>query len=324
MAMPDLHWLERYAAHCGFHTQGADTLLKDLRSAFGAAAWRIVCRSPKTCFAPILRHRELSIHSLITYCKRLAERSFVQAPKPLLLEYFVRQRRLYFDRPCRIPQGEDFDLMRVANRHELLRLRDIATVANWAHQTRTCLQPAHRWSNLVMRARKHNERERVHLQSAKSQPWHFFCASMAWRGYQVEPLLDMAALWQEGQRHGNCLYKLRYDCTATKPSRFFRVSQNGRSIATLELAWRPPEQDFVGMDRVWGRWELQDLRLSYNRLPEPLLIESMRAFASMYNAWAKRLPRMPGGYVKGTYERIARVSRISVWSRFMAEEQTSV
>ena len=123
IAMTNLRWLERYAAHCGFHTQGADSLLNALRAAFGAAAWRIVCRSPKACFVPILRHRELSIHSLITYCKRLAERSFVQAPKPLLLEYFVRQRRLYFDRPCRIPQGEDFDLMRVANRHEPLRLR---------------------------------------------------------------------------------------------------------------------------------------------------------------------------------------------------------
>lgn len=317
----DLRWLARYAEHCGFYTSQSISMLHALRTAFGPAAWRIVCRSPKDCFLPILRNRELTIHSLIAYCKRLVERSFVQAPKPILLAYYVRQRRLYFDRPCRIPQETDYDLIRVANRAPYLRLSDIALVANWAHQSNTAILPNHRWSSLVMRARKHNEQERIYLSSSRKEPWHFFCHATPWRGYHIEPIADVLQLWREGLRHGNCLYNLRYICSASKPSRFFAVSKAGQPVATLELAWRPPEEDFIGMDRVWGRWELQDLRLSYNRLPEDPMVSAMQAFAAMYNTWAMRPRRMPPGYIEDTLKRIARARRLSVWGQFMAEEQ---
>ena len=320
VAMNDLRWLVRYAQHCEFHTGEAESMLQALRLAFGVAAWRVLCRSPKACFLPILRNQELSIHSLITYCKRLAERSFVHAPKPILLSYFVWQRRLYFDWPCRIPQDNDYDLIRVADRHETLEMRDIACVANWAHQSRNCILPEHKWSTLVIRARKYNEREQVHLSTVRHQPWHFFCTSTDWRGYQIDPITDPSGLWQEGQRHGNCLYRLRYDCTALKPSRFFRISKAGKSIATLELAWRPPEEDFIGMDRVWGRWEMQDLRLSYNRLPDDKLTQTMQAFAWMYNFLAKQPSRLPPGYVQETEQRIARAKHMSVWNVFSPEE----
>lgn len=319
--MTDLRWLERYANHSGFHTGDTNSMLLALRQAFGAAAWRIVCRSPKEAFIPILRNQELSIHSLIAYCKSLVERSFVQAPKLILLAYYVSQRRLYFNRPCRIPQGKDYDLIRVANRHELLRLRDIACVANWVHQSRSCILPRHKWSTLVMRARKYNERERVHLLSARHHPWHFFCHSITWRGYEVQPLTDASGLWEEGQRHGTCLYQLRYDCTSFKPSRFLRITKDGSSIATLELAWRPPEPGFKGMDLVWGRWEMQDLRLSFNRLPDDRLVHAMQAFAEQYNCWAKRIRRMPSGYIQETVERIDRAKRMSVWDVFSPEQE---
>ena len=97
-SLSDLRWLERYARYCGFRAVQAP-LLQALRKAFGTAAWRIICRSPKSCFLPILRIRDLTLHSLIAYCRRLAERSFVQAPNPLLLAYFVGQRRLYLGSP---------------------------------------------------------------------------------------------------------------------------------------------------------------------------------------------------------------------------------
>lgn len=320
--LADLSWLVRYARHCGFHAPATDDLAQALRETFGAAAWRIVCRSPKEAFMPILRNPELSIHALIMYCKRLAERSFVRAPKPILLAYYVRQRRLYFDSPCRIPQDDDYDLIRVANRHEQLRLRDIACVANWAHESCNCILSVHKWSSLVVRARRYNEKKGAELASVRYEPWHFFCRNTAWRGFQVEPITDPAGLWHEGQRHGNCLFKLRYDCTALKPSRFFRVSKEGRSIAILELAWRPPETGFRGMDLVWGRWEMQDLRLSFNQLPDPQLIQSMKAFGQMYNFLAKRLSRMPPGYVQETRERVVRAKRMSVWGLFISEEPT--
>lgn len=320
--LADLRWLVRYARHCGFHAKATDDLTQALRESFGAAAWRILCRSPKQAFMPILRNPELSIHSLITYCKRLAERSFVRAPKPILLAYYVRQRRLYFDRPCRIPQGDDYELIRVANRQEQLTLRDIARVANWVHESRNCILPVHKWSTLIVRARKYNKQKKVELASVRQEPWHFFCRNTPWRGFQVEPITDQNGLWHEGQRHGNCLFKLRYDCTALKPSRFFRVSKAGRSIATLELAWRPPESDFRGMDLVWGRWEMQDLRLSYNRLPDTQLVHAMQAFAQQYNCWSKRLTRMPPGYVQETRERVVRAKRMAVWGLFISEEQS--
>ena len=318
----DLRWLARYAEHCGFYTGQTTSMMHALRTAFGPAAWRIVCRSPKACFIPILRNRELTIHSLIAYCRRLAERSFVQAPKPILLAYYVRQRRLYFDRPVRIPQEEDYDLIRLANRESHLRLSDIALVSNWAHQSNTAILPNHRWSTLVARAHKHNAQQRVYLYSARREPWHFFCRATPWRGYQVEPIADALELWQEGQRHGNCLYNLRHICMAVEPSRFFRVSKGSKPVATLELAWRVPVEDFTGMDRLWGRWELQDLRLSYNRLPHEHLVIAMQAFAAMYNIWAKRLRRMPEDYVEDTLKRIARAKRLSVWGMFMTDEQT--
>ena len=320
--MNELRWLTRYANHCGFHVAGHAPMLQALRTAFGAAAWRIVCRSPKASFMPILRNRELSIHSLITYCKRLAERSFVQAPQPILLAYFVRQRRLYFDRPCRIPQENDYDLIRVANRCVALNLRDIACVSNWTCESRTAILPTHKWSNLVFRARKYNEQEQVHLASLRHEVWHFFCYTTAWRGYQVEPITDNLDLWSEGQRHGNCLYRLRYECTAAAPSRFFRIKSDQKSIATLELAWRPPEQEFFGMDRVWGRWEMRDMRRSFNQLPDEKLIQAMQAFAWMYNCWAKRIGRMPPGYIQETAVRIRRPQRLTVWCVFPAEEST--
>lgn len=314
--LADLRWLVRYARHCGFHAKATDDLTHVLRESFGAAAWRLLCRSPKQAFLPILRNPELSIHSLITYCKRLAERSFVRAPKPILLAYYVRQRRLYFDRPCRIPQGDDYDLIRVANRHEQLTLRDIAQVANWAHESRNCILSVHKWGTLVVRARKYNEQKQVELASVRQKPWHFFCGNTPWRGFLVEPITDPNGLWHEGQRHGNCLFKLRHDCTSLKPSRFFRVSKAGRSIATLELAWRPPESDFQGMDLVWGRWELQDLRLSYNRLPDTQLVHAMHAFARMYNLWAKRPSRMPPVRDRETVERAGRARQGPSWSVF--------
>lgn len=320
--LADLQWLVRYASHCGFTVGNDAAMVQALHKAFGSAAWRIVCRSPKSCFLPILRNQELSIHSLISYCQNLAERSFVQAPQPMLLDFYVRQRRLYFDRPCRIPKGDDYDLIRVANRQKQLQLRDIACVANWLHQSRSCILPGHKWSTLVIRARRYNERERVQLLSVGHEPWHFFCGNTTWRGYEVQPIRDAAGLWHEGQRHNTCLYRLRYDCTAIKPSRFFRVCKGGRSIATLELAWRPPESGFRGMDLVWGRWEMQDLRLSFNRLPDDALVQAMQAFGQTYNHFSKRLRRMPPGYVQETCERVVRAKRMAVWGLFISEEQT--
>lgn len=341
-AAANLHWLVRYARHCGFAAgvqHGAnpacrreaaatrsrqegqpedDSLVQALRRSFGPPAWRLVCRSSKERFLPILRNRELSLHSLITYCQRLSERSFVVAPQAVLLAYFVTQRRRFFNHPCRLPEDDDYTLMRVADREQHLRERDIALVVNWAQQVRFDVRPNHRWAALVRRAVLFRAQERIALQARHLPGWHFFCRTTDWRGYRVEPLVDPAALWEEGQRMGHCAYRLRTLCRDTKPSRFFSVWREGKRIATLELAWRPPEPADMGMDREWGRWELMDLRLSFNRPPESALVEAMEAFAWQYNFWSKRMGRMPPGYVDEVRERIRRSARRQSWSPWAA------
>jgi hypothetical protein len=302
----NLHWLVRYARHCGFKADGS-TIEHALRSAFGAPAWRVVCRSQKHAFLPILRNRELSIHSLISYCKRLAERSFVTAPQPILLAFFTNQRRSFYNHSCRIPEPEDYDLIRVANRERSLCLRDIAVVANWVHQSRSQIRSAHRWSSLVLRARKHFADELVRAQSEDHEFWHFFCGPVHWRGLVVEPIRDSMGLWMQGHDQGNCLYKLRFDCGALQPSRFFVVRRGTKVMATLELAWRPPKGGDRNMDRVLGCWFLQDLRLTFNRLPDETLLNAMHDFASMYNTWAKRPGRLTDELIAETHARISRL-----------------
>ena len=297
-------WLARYAKHCDHAPNDHKSVGHSLRAAFGAPAWRIVCKSPRSAFLPILRNRELSLHSLIEYCQQLAKRSFTRAPEPSLLDYFINQRRYFFDHPCRIPQGEDYAIIRVANRLSLaghrLRIRDIALVSNWAHQSEACIQAGHHWRHLVMRAREFFESEQIRLCAEKFEPWHFYCTSTDWRGYKTRPITDAYGLWLQGQSQGNCLYKLRFECTSARPSRFFSVHERGKVIATLELHWCPPQSDWRGMDRVWGKWQLQDLRLSHNRAPGEDLLRAMTAFAGIYNEWAKRPARQPNACVGKT------------------------
>lgn len=291
----DRGWLIRYARHCGFIASDHKPIEQCLRAAFGAAAWRVLCKSPKSRFLPILRNRELKLRSLIEYCQLLAARSFIDAPDPALLAYFINQRRYFYNHSCRIPQGDDYDLIRVASRHSLaghrLSLRDIADVTNWAQQSGTNIQTGHKWSHLVMRARKFFDSERIRVEAEKCEPWHFYCASTDWRGYQITPITEPYSLWLQGQAQGNCLYKLRFECTRKRASRFFAVGQQGRVIATLEITWYPPEKGFEGMDQLWGKWQLQDLRLSHNRTPGEQLLHAMTAFAWMYNEWSKRPAR---------------------------------
>jgi hypothetical protein len=59
-------------------------------------------------------------------------------------------------------------------------------------------------------------------------------------------------------------------------------------VATLELTWRSPERGYRRMNLILGSWVLQDLRKSYNRLPDEGLLSCMQTFAKQYDIWAKR------------------------------------
>lgn len=293
--LQNFDWLIRYAKHTGMDLSAQGDSLPEIRSMFTAGAWRLLCRSARKDFLPILRNRELNLHSLLHYCEQLVQRSFVVAPPAILLHFFVNQRRLYFSLPCRIPEGDDYDLIRVAARSPVLKTGDIASVANWVNQAGVAISARNSWGVLVVRARRFWQEKQRSLMEEGQEAWHFFCRGLDWRSYRIEPIGKPSQLWLEGRHQGNCLYKLRFECDALKPSRFFSISRAGRRVATLELSWRSPERGDRGMNLILGSWELQDLRKSYNRLPDQELLSCMHAFARQYDILAKRPGRMPEG-----------------------------
>lgn len=287
-----MHWLVRYAKHCGLRFHGDLPVESQLRLQFGPPAWRIMCRSGRTPFVPILRNRDLTFADLVEYGRRLAKRSFVKAPRADLLAFFITQRRRYFDDSCRIPVGVDFELMRIAHKEISTRAGELALVANWLPDRGPLLAGKPRWKSLVRRSREAQRLELPTLQRS-SGAWSFFCQEVVWRGHEIRPLRESTALWLEGAAMGSCLFKLRRLCSGLRPSRFFSVRQSGARLATLELCWMPPEESFTGMDAALGRWCLLDLRLSFNRLPDASLIESMTDFARVYTVWSHRPGRWP-------------------------------
>ena len=256
---------------------------------------------------PILRNPELSIHSLISYCNQLAQRSFVVAPDPILLAFFITQRRHFHDQPCRIPESDDYDLMRVASRAKHLRVQDIAFVTNWRDQSGFTIDRHHKWSKLIDHARTYFAHQSIELELQAHEGWHFFCREQSWRGLTITPITTPLAMWRQGLNQGNCLYKLRYECNSIQPSRFFCVTRADRPLATLELAWRPPKASDRGMDRLWGQWFVQDLRLSYNRIADEALLKTMKDFAWQYNIWAKRPGRTTPAIISDTLDRVRRI-----------------
>lgn len=295
--LQNLGWLIRYARHTGMDLPVEGNPLPEIRSMFTAGAWRLLCRSARKDYLPILRNRELNLHSLVHFCEQLVKRSFVVAPPAVLLHFFVNQRRLYLSLPCRIPEGDDYDLIRVAARSPVLKTSDIASVANWVNQAGVAISARNSWGVLVVRARRFWQEQERGLMEEEQDSWYFFCRGLDWRGYRIEPIAQPFQLWLEGRSQGNCLYKLRFECEALKPSRFFSIRRAGRRVATLELSWRSPERGDRGMNLILGSWELQDLRKSYNRLPGEGLLSCMQAFARQYDNWAKRPGRMPAGHL---------------------------
>jgi len=302
-----MNWLVRYARHCNVPMCPGQPDELRLRSLFGAPAWRVLCRTGRAAFVPILRNRDLTWDDLVSYCQRLAERSFVRAPRAELLAYFISQRRLYFSHRCGIPSGVDFDLMRIAAKERSACRSELALVANWLHDSTVFLVGTPTWKSLVRRAREARRLEYVASQRSTGAPWLFFCEDVAWQGYQIGPLRDSSALWLEGAAMGSCLFDLRFLCSGLRPSRFFSVRRSGKRVATLELSWQPPKSDAAGMDAVLGRWDLKDLRLSFNRLPEPALVGAMQDFAKTYQQWSVRSGRWPPGQVEESRTRIARL-----------------
>ena len=71
------------------------------------------------------------------------------------------------------------------------------------------------------------------------------------------------------------------------------------------------------MNLILGSWALQDLRKSYNRLPDEGLLSCMQAFAGQYDIWAKRPGRVPEGrmaaHVAEVRKRVCRFTGRDHW-----------
>lgn len=272
--LSDLQWLLRYAKHS--QCQCLDDGFNSIRFMFSRPAWRLLCRSSRRDFLPLLRNQDLLFDDLVEYCERLVIFGFQSAPAPKLLSFLLAQLRLYFDRPCRIPEEQDYLLMRIAAREPVVNLRDMAKIVNWVAETRPEVRTCHRWSGLRKRAQRHHQLQRARHWWGERQ-WAFHLPSAVIDDFEFVALRTPADLWEEGDAMGSCVFQLRSCCDATYPSRFFSIRKASKRVGTLELALLSTD------DRKRASWLMQDLRRSYNRLPSAQLTALALKFTAAYD-----------------------------------------
>ena len=299
----DTSWLLRYARHCRVELDASRPEANALKSCFTQAAWRLVCRSGRDSFIPILHNRGLTFDSLVHYTQTLVENGFQTAPGPEMLGYFIRASYVFFDRKPSVPDNlEEMTVLHLATRHGLVTSEQLRRVHEWIGLDGFSLNKRMTWTSVLRRANTSHQRrllsvmcDKANISSGEKNSWYFATGRLNWRSYEILPLANAAALWDEGQAMSSCLYNLRRLCNKTgKPSRFFSVTKNGRRHATLELVREPAHESMRGPDRIYGRWQLQDCRLSCNRLPSAKLIEALTDFSWHYNLLSQRPGRQAG------------------------------
>jgi hypothetical protein len=312
-----LHWLLRYARQ-GRIKPGPDDLdAHAIKRCFTPPAWRLVCRSSRKSFLPLLRNRHLAFDSLVHYARRLAESGFQVAPNPVFLEYFIQSSYYFFDRMPGVPdQPDEMALLRLATRSSAGGSRGVSRaqlrrVDEWLIWGQGAVSTRMAWSAVLRRANEWHRRQQVAVEHARSRAtgagapagWTFACGPVAWQGYEIVPLVNSIDLWDEGKAMSSCLYKLRGLCqAASAPSRFFSVRRNGRRHATLELVENMPNAgldtpaDRAALEKPGARWRLQDCRLSHNRLPPEALLELLTGFARHYSDYSSQSCAGPLGY----------------------------
>ena len=269
-----MDWLLRYALHCEValdHSLGAAYALRDY---FGLPGWRLLFRSGKAPFLPILRNRELGFAGLMRYVGTLVRLGWKAAPSPVLLQFLVDQRYLYVgELRAKVPEREnEFLLMKIASRHGKVSRREFSEVYQWEHQTGTPLHPRNSWKRLVERARIWRAESRVRV-AGDGERWAFALQSARIGEFDVVALERSIELWEEQVAMSNCLFRLRRLCAGSGTSRFFSIRRGGRRIATAELQRRG------GHD-----WFLRDCRLSFNRIPAPDVLGAAQELARLYGS----------------------------------------
>ena len=91
-----LDWLLRYARRCQVKLDASEVTAHAIKGRFTPAAWRLLCRSSRESFIPILRNRRLAFDSMVHYAQSLVEHGFQLAPDPKFLDYFIQSSYLFF------------------------------------------------------------------------------------------------------------------------------------------------------------------------------------------------------------------------------------
>ena len=297
----NLHWLLRYARRSQLKLDAGEPPANAIKSCFTPPAWRLLCRSGRNRFIPILRNRRLVFDSLVHYTQRLVEHGFQVAPNPVFLAYFIESSYLFFDRMPGVPDKPDeMVLLRLATRCGGVSRAQLRRVHEWLTWGLGSVTVHMTWRAVLRRADDWHRRQQAVVEQARANHasaevpngWDFACGPLNWDGYAVIPLVNDIDLWDEGQAMSSCLYKIRRFCNKSRePSRFFSVRRNGLRCATLELVGSLANPSKSGLEKLDQRWRLQDCRLAYNRLPPEALVSRLADFASYYNdqACARRV-----------------------------------
>lgn len=281
-----LRWLERYARHKALQIDEAVGPEQAIKAQFSAAAWRIVCRSPKSAFHPILKNCRLGFADLVSYAQGLADHGFRVAPLGEVLCAFVRSSFAFFDQAPAVPvTREDLNVMRLANAQGRLNAKQLHLIQQWIYAGHK-ISAGMRWVSILKRADAWQARQLAQISQTR---WTFACDSLNWFGLDVAPLRSAVDLWDDGQAMSSCLYRLRTECDSSSASRFFSIRRGGRRYATLELSWTTEAAE-AGL---CGRYKLRDCRLSANRLPPDELVALLSGFASHYQQLAQSQGLLP-------------------------------
>lgn len=295
-----LHWLLRYARHCQVKLDAREVPASALKRQFTPAAWRLLCRSGRESFTPILRNRHLAFSSLVHYTQTLVEHGFQHAPNPEFLDYFIQSSYLFFDRMPHVPDKPDeMTLLRLATRSGGVSRAQLGRINEWLAWGKGAVTTRMKWHAVLRRADEWHRRQQMVVEQARAshanaeapKSWDFACGPVVWEGYGILPLVNEIEVWDEGQAMVSCLYKIRRLCNHKhEPSRFFSVRKNGLRFATLELVQGKPGESWHGLGQADGMWQLQDCRLSHNRLPPDDLVRRLTDFARHYSRLAGTSP----------------------------------
>jgi hypothetical protein len=267
-----VRWLLRYARNRGMeldHSLGPEHAL---RAQFSVPGWRLMCRSGRDPFLPVIANRKFDFGDLQAYVAKLIDMGWQVAPAAHLIQHVVDQSYLYVDEPPDAPiDKRDLTLVRIAEHAGIVSRHQFAQVREWVTREKPPIDVRRSWDRMVNDARAWRLNTSVRLRAESCVPWEFAVETHYIGDVSFTALKTPFELWEEGVAMSNCLYAIRRFCVGLRPSRFF---------STVEL------QLCAG----GAGWFVRDARLSFNRLPGPELAAIAGSIARAYTeaaAWCE-------------------------------------